>query len=427
MSIVSATDFSERAGRAATVAALLAARRGLPLWLVHVASTQALHVAREPVREGLQLLLQREAAPLESLGAKVHVAVLEGNPADAVMEHATKEGATLLVVGATGRTGTFAGVGGQLDRFAQALTLPLLRVAEAAPFEAWARGEEPLRVLLAVDRSGATQAAHAWLTELRRYGPIQLTAGHVYYPLQEHRRLGLPPPSSSSEVSTELLAALNERVADLVAPRDGSASPAICLHKGFWPLGDELLALAAKERAALLVMGSHAHGLGELWSLTHHALRNAPMAVAVIPHAGARVAPTPPALRHLLVATDLSQAGDQAIPFAFALAAAGATVHVTTVAAPSLTPERRRELQGLLQQRLPAEAPARGVAARAEVLSGNDVPDTLARAAERLDADLVCLSAHGRGGLGEQLLGSVVHRTLKQCRRAVLVVQPLEP
>lgn len=425
MSILCATDFSERSDRAAAVAARLAARRGLPLWLVHAASAQALRVAREPVSEGLQALLREKADRLASLGAEVQAAVLEGAPAAALKAFVQKHGCTLLVVGAPGSGGPFARLGGTLDRIAQASTVPLLRVPASPHLEPWLSGEQPLHVMLAADRSGATQAARAWLTELRRYGPLQLEVGHVYYPRQEHRRLGLPQPRGPDAVSTDLLAALSDEMAALAAPRDGSTPPAVCLHKGMWPLGEELVTLAVRERIELLVLGRHPRGgLGRLWGVTHHALHHAPMAVVLVPDdQGAQEAAALPVLHRLLVATDFSAQGDAAIPFAFALAPEGATVHLVTVEASTLTQEARRAQQRLLRQRVPPQARLRGVSAQVEVLSGSSVADTLAKAAERFNADLVCLSSHGRGGLGRALLGSVAHQTLSHCRRPVLVVQ----
>jgi len=59
-----------------------------------------------------------------------------------------------------------------------------------------------------------------------------------------------------------------------------------------------------------------------------------------------------------------------------------------------------------------------------DALTGGDVARTLAQAAERLDADLVCMGSHGRGGLGRALLGSVAQQMLAHSRRPVLVLRP---
>ncbi len=45
-------------------------------------------------------------------------------------------------------------------------------------------------------------------------------------------------------------------------------------------------------------------------------------------------------------------------------------------------------------------------------------------AAERFNADVVCIGSHTRPGLSAKVLGSVSLGVLQQCRRPVLVVWP---
>jgi nucleotide-binding universal stress UspA family protein len=142
MTIICATDFSQGARQASTVAALLGARRERGVWLVHQVHPDQLIAAAEPVREGLQALLREEAAQLRGLGAvRVDVALLEGDSLQVLADFCAQHGASLLVVGSPRPGAPFAGAGGSLDRIAQATALPLLRVREAAPFEEWLAGK----------------------------------------------------------------------------------------------------------------------------------------------------------------------------------------------------------------------------------------------------------------------------------------------
>nr|WP_228531091.1 MULTISPECIES: universal stress protein [Myxococcaceae] len=419
-----ATDFSRGASGAATVAALLAARRRLALWLVHCASPEALAAAAEPVREGLQALLREEATRLRHLHADVHTALLEGAPEQVLAPFAAQRTARLVVVGAAARRAPFEGVGGSLDRIAQATALPLLRVEDPAPFEAWLSASRPLRVLLGVDRSRGTQAARAWLAELQEAGPLEVVAGHVFHAHDEARRLGLPQPRTFDEVTPELQRALERELGALAGPRPDGGPVPLRLRAGLGRVADDVVALAREEQADLLVVGHHPHkALSKLWSVGHHALRLAPMAVAAVPvRASASHGELPlPTVRRLLVATDLTESGDAALPLALALAPPGSQVHLVTVLRAQPSVDERRATERLLRQRVPWGLHGREVLV--EVLWGDDPALALTQAAERLDADLVCLGSRGRGTLARAVLGSVAQEVLALSRRPVLVLR----
>jgi nucleotide-binding universal stress UspA family protein len=428
MSIVCATDFSEGSRSAATVAALLAARRQLPLWLVHRASPDSLRAAAGPVREGLEALLREECARLRHLTEDVRTELVEGPLDQALADFTARRAAHLLVVGVPGEKTPFGGAGGSLDRLAQASVLPLLRVRDPEPFRAWTTGERPLRVMFAVDRSRGTEAARAWLQQLQAFGPLELVAGHVFYAFDEARRLGLPLPRAFDDVSPALHEALVREVRDLAGPAPGSREPVtVRLQAGVGRMADDVVRMAETEGVDLVVVGSHPHNLlSNLWSVAHHTLRLAPMAVAAVPsRANASVGQAPlPTIDRLLVSTDLSELGDAAIPFAFALAPPNTELHLVTVVEPGPTPEERRATERLLRQRVPHGAEQRGVTVHVEVLTGESVAQALTQAAERLNVDLLCMGSRGRGGLGRALLGSVTQQVLTHSRRPVLVLRP---
>jgi nucleotide-binding universal stress UspA family protein len=63
---------------------------------------------------------------------------------------------------------------------------------------------------------------------------------------------------------------------------------------------------------------------------------------------------------------------------------------------------------------------------RAEVCSGHGAP-TLLRKAEMLEADLICVGAHGHGRVSGMLMGSVATRVVHDARCSVLVARGERP
>jgi nucleotide-binding universal stress UspA family protein len=145
----------------------------------------------------------------------------------------------------------------------------------------------------------------------------------------------------------------------------------------------------------------------------------------------------------VLVPTDFSPCGLAAIPYAYALVAAGGAVHLLHVMAPeevpnplyahyspghAATPEVRARQEAELRARLETLAPpaarAREVRTVARVVEADDVAELVCAAAEQLDVDAICLGTHGRAGLTRALLGSVALRVLEHSRRQVLLIRP---
>ena len=147
-----------------------------------------------------------------------------------------------------------------------------------------------------------------------------------------------------------------------------------------------------------------------------------------------------PTLGRVLCATDLSELGNRAVPFAFAVAAPGGQVTLTTVletpALPSpLLPhygekraseEELAALEGALAAQLEALARiasgARGLAYEVRVVRAPRVADAILAEAERIDAEAICLATHSRSGLAQLVLGSAAHEVLHRAGRPVLLI-----
>ena len=121
-------------------------------------------------------------------------------------------------------------------------------------------------------------------------------------------------------------------------------------------------------------------------------------------------------MRTILVATDGSEPARRAFRTAVELAAAtGAELVLLRIGEdePGLSDEHAGERE---------KAEANGVTCRDEVLGGEPAPTILRRARE-LDADLVVVGSRGRGGVAEEVLGSVSGAVLRGADRPVLITR----
>jgi nucleotide-binding universal stress UspA family protein len=146
--------------------------------------------------------------------------------------------------------------------------------------------------------------------------------------------------------------------------------------------------------------------------------------------------------QRVVVTTDFSDLGDQAIAHAFRVAADhGAEVvlcHVIeTMPTPNplyahyystdlFRPEIRREVEQqahrALLERVPKEGALGAVRHREVVVEGDPVAE-IRRVAREEKADLLVIATHGRAGVKHFLLGSVVERVIRGAECPVLVVR----
>jgi nucleotide-binding universal stress UspA family protein len=137
--------------------------------------------------------------------------------------------------------------------------------------------------------------------------------------------------------------------------------------------------------------------------------------------------------RTILVPLDGTDYTEQALPVAQAIARrTGACLRLAHVHVPAVTGEvfdgpcdlecRVKERQAL--ERIAKEVNAIGIPATAELLDG-PVIDTLAWFAERVGADLVVMTTHGRSLLTRALLGSVADSLVRHLTVPTLLIHPV--
>jgi nucleotide-binding universal stress UspA family protein len=131
-------------------------------------------------------------------------------------------------------------------------------------------------------------------------------------------------------------------------------------------------------------------------------------------------------------ATDGSELSDRALPHVTELARAHGSkivaVHANELlrgrfgGAPLRTDEP--EVREQIEQQV-AGLKADGFDAELKVVSGSgDIPELIARAAVEVDADLIVVGTHGRGGFKSAVLGSVARGLLHWSRCPVLAIPP---
>ena len=408
-------------------AAAIARRLQQPLHLVHVLPAEVARLPGDVAQTFVRGCLEAQARRVASGGMPVSVEVASGETDLELLAAVTRSRASLLVAGRPppepGR-----GRGGTVDRLSARCPVPMLAISTPERFTAWEAGS-PLRVTVGVDTSPPTSAALGLVEMLARAGPVELTAVRIVYPIADCLRFGLPLPGDYLEVSPELEVALRREVDTVVSrARELCTTTVVSLQASLGRPADPLMDMAVEAKADLLVLGTHQRrALARLWSVSHHALRLAQMAVATVP---ATAEPVHRAARFktVVAATDFSPLGNRAVALGCAALQDGGTMNLVFVAPEQPSPTE----QTALLERLRALVPAgEGVGIDAEVRvrgapAGSDEAACILQTAERVGADLVCVGAGGKSALLNALLGSVATRVMAGAHVPVLVARPAE-
>lgn len=425
--ILCGTDFSENAAHAAIVADALARRIGVPLILARSADERGEfpdHLRKRLMNDDRPRLAEH-AVRLRGLGLVFEEKLLRGLPDDGVAQFAAQAGARLVVVGASGTGSLLASrwlLGNVAERIAETSSVPTLVVRSTERLLDWAREGRPLKVFIAVDFTATSEAALRWLAEWRQLGPCEITLGYVHCLPEERGELamfdGLGMTTLAPKARAELERDLREKAVRLLG-----GEPAIRVVPGSARVDAHLIQLASEAGADLLVLGVHQwRGLQRMWhaSISRRILHHAPMSVACVPVAP-RAEAAIPTFSRVLVATDFSERSSHAIPYAYSALSREGAVCLLHVVKPGAAKD---ELEAQLRALIPAGAGERGVTTEVRIVESADAAKTIAEAAARFGADLVCIGSHGRSGLAAAVLGSVAQAVIAHSSRPVLVVRP---
>jgi nucleotide-binding universal stress UspA family protein len=450
MKIICATDFSEPAVEAARVAARLARRFGDELLLVHAWTSPFAYyreVITDPAAVQQRLVdqatrqLEKAALALRDEGAPVETRLVESpDAAEAVATLARELGARLIVVGAhRGHRATRLFIGSAAERSMLLADRPVLVVHPGSDgLRAWSEGRRPLRVVVGLDRSAASQAAVAWVRALRALGPCDVTFVHAYWPVEQYARLGVHGAVDLAASDEETERVLARELRPLYADLPGAGTVELHLRPVWGSPAEPILDQAKAANADLLVLGTHQkRAMARLWAgaTVQPTVRLAQIPVLCVPAVEVVVPEAQPRLRDVLVATDFSELGNRAVAHAFELARGDGSVtivHVRERALPSpayayvddrdaLTEAARHELEEQLRALIPPETK---VPATVTVIDGGHAATVIIQEANRAGADAICVGSHGRSGLGRALMGSVAETVARRAQRPVLIVRP---
>jgi nucleotide-binding universal stress UspA family protein len=289
--IVCGTDFSATATEAVEIAAAMARLLGTKLVLVHVEEFYGIAAVDptsfEPALVRKRSELDRTAQRLRGLGTDVDEKLLSGSAVDQLVDTAKTAKGRLIVVGAVGHgLARRIFVGSVAERTAEISPIPTLVVRPGGRLALWLRGGDALKILIGYDFSTASDAALRWVNQLGELGKFQATVLYTNWPPDEARRLGyegsLPLVTNPADVQQKLERDLRARVTEFLASKEVD----VIVEPGWGTPEGYLFELASKEKADLMVVGTHQRGgLGRvlLGSVSRAVLHHSKVTVAVVP------------------------------------------------------------------------------------------------------------------------------------------------
>lgn len=433
--IVFGTDFSPAATEAAEVAAALAKRGGAKLLLLHVAEFRGVAVADPVLFEAVlaqkRAALEGEAARLRNLGVMVEHTLLSGSVFEELVNTAADSHAQLLVVGAVGHgLARRLLIGSVAERVAQTSTVPTLVVRPGSTLVDWSRGDRALKILLGYDFSEGSDAALRCARSLQLLAHCEFQVTHIDWHRSEEYRLGFHGAAvlpEDSDASRQMLQRdLAERVV-MILPGENVAASVL---SGWQRADAHLLELANRGDTDLLLVGSRAGHRLHIGSAARALLHRATTSVCVARSSLAqRREPDAPRFERVLVATDFANSSSDTARYACALLQRGGElkiIHVTphsgqapaqaaNAAPDTFNPKMIAQLRSLVPRKCAGESEI-----EVKICFSDDPAEAIAKEAEQLDADMICIDAPQRNG---EPHGDVLQRLIGLTSRPVLVLQ----
>jgi nucleotide-binding universal stress UspA family protein len=427
MTVVCGTTLSDGCQASVEVAALLAARLGARLRLVHVSEDLRAPVVLGTSEERAVLGAVRDALEAEGRrvatlsGAHVDVHLAAGPVADALVAVADFEAARYLVLG-PGNDARPPHVSAVVERVARRATTPTLVVKAPATLRRWLAGSETLSVLVGADLGRSARAARDIAASLREAGPVAAVTVSVVGP----EVVGVVDIVGVVDVDD-----LRARLA-----RGGPQGEAVEVVSADTGPEVRLASLASERGAGVVVVGQRARALlDRIWSgsVSRGVLDAVATNVLCVPAALAPIAVAGRAPDVVVVAVDVDdiEIAQRALAQAVAVARPGGVVHLITVVGDvgddrGGAPERAWSALSRLVQRHGDEvdngSPIVSSIER-HVLEGEVVPTVLAFA-ERKDAAMIVVGGRRRSVVARAFMGSVTRELVDAAQVPVLVVPP---
>src|SRR6185436_15463765 len=125
--------------------------------------------------------------------------VLRGQPHEKILEHAREEDAVMIVLGTCGLAAVERWMLGSVaDRTVRSADRPVVLVPRAPEGNVWAPRASPAtprspRVIAGLGDADDHEVVR-FVAGLRRAATVEVTFVHLYWPIGEYERLGLPGP-----------------------------------------------------------------------------------------------------------------------------------------------------------------------------------------------------------------------------------------
>lgn len=407
MTILFGTDLSPQATEASSLAAVMAKRLGLSLKLVHIIDEFGARLTFESGQDAVydpeRRVIEECAARLSQEFGIVVEALIEAGPApELLVRLAARVGAKMIIISSLGSSkDNYWLVGSVAEGIAQISTIPLFVIRDKARLESWLNAQSPLRIIVGADIFSPNKATLSWVKSLQNIGPCSLHIIHLAKRIEIKMRFGRSNASGvlEHEAKQALLNDLRKWVGDEV----DMSQVKLSIAEGKEGVDAELLAKTSQDDGDLLVIGMHHQSRFEdFWygSIPRHILQQAACNVACVPRPRAETREDAlPRFFRVLVATDLTPAGNRAVPYAFGLVEYGGVVHLLHVMDGSThidRPEIVRQLKALT----PEKAQERAITSLLEIVSDGPFPQALVQSAASLEVDAICLSTTSFGGEG---------------------------
>lgn len=436
MQILCATDFSKAAIAATDIAAALAKKLQFPLRLVHCAQDYIV-MGDLPVvipdDQPFQDQLKREAERLRGTGIEVVDELRHGSPSAEIINAATGQPTKLIVLGSVGKGMAERWLLGSVaERVAEGAPVPTLVVRQPHLLMDWLSGTVALPLLCGVDFTASADAAIAMLQTLVSLGPVEIEAAYVRP--DECTCMTKDQQAIRQRDVWERLHAILGNIPVKMHVRDVVGLPAT-----------EFLITADEQVSGLLVVGTHQrHGWQRLQapSFSRYVLAHALTNVLCVPATTAAPDLEIPKIYRVLVPTNFTELCIEALSHAHSLLPAGGAIHLLHVChSPtsginpviasevyfdhSLAMTEAREEAKMKLRNLPAALlTVPGVVVTSEVMAHSDVAVAICDAADRIGADVICMSTKGHSRAGVALLGSTVQAVIARAHKPVFVVTP---
>jgi nucleotide-binding universal stress UspA family protein len=450
MTILVATDFSPCSKTAARLALAMARRTGGSLVVLHTIEPLPIDLSGLALAPGWEqemlaageAALASEAESLRKSGITVDTQIHFGSASSVILEAARKLHPGLVVLGTHGRRGTARlFLGSCAEQVVRAAPCPVLVTGaetEEAALDRW-NGSQPLRLTVAVDGSGASEAALFWLRASAKATGNDVSLVRVYWPPQEADHYGLDEAWQGNDGHPDLVRLLERDLHREAQALSGAHEPPVRFRVASHNAGEAIADDVRQLGADAIVMGVPARRRSTPTGLTPASvLRSAPVPVFCVPESlRPKGRPRIPRVRSILIAYDLSEASKACILPAYGLLDGGGRAELTYVhergpldvladlppAKATLTEDERRSIEARMRAATPTEEAEHGIATHVSVAEGHFAAEAILQAAERLDVDVIALGSHGRSGVARALMGSVAEAVSRRSTRPVLIVR----